>query len=212
MRGDDQDKSADAPPDAKGGPVEKAFLGPEFLTWLFFYLEENQLEVEVDGRVVGFSIGRRLVLSTLDNTGVRTTLAGPDLDDSGELLQAVRRGALIEHLSLQMALGERVYELTLNGKDGGVASLKIPELFSKDDEVPTEEDTGTGKAKRSRKPDAGDILSLRMMCLEEVEEILDGLFARFVTRRLARAWVSEDIRSMRKMVAAGLAARLAGPN
>lgn len=209
MRADDQDKSA-PPPGAGTRPVDKAFLGPEFLTWLYFFLEEEAFEVEIEGDTVRFAIGKRAVLKTLDASGSRVALSGPELDDSGELLYAVRRGALIEALSLQMATGERVYELVLTGSDGGV-SLKVPDLFSKDE--PPDEDAGAdgedaAPKRRARRPDAADVLDLRMMVLDDVERVLDDLFRRFVTRRLARAWHSEDLKTIRSTVATRLKGHL----
>lgn len=185
------------------------FLGPEFLTWLYFFLEEEGFEVDVEGEQARFAIGKRAVLKVLDSSGSRVTLAGPDLDDSGELLHAVRRGALIEGIALQMALGERVYEITLTGSDGGVA-LKVPDLFSKDE--PADDDDGGDEERaprpRARRPDAADVLDLRMLCLDDVERVLDDLFRRFVTRRLARAWHSEDLSTIRSTVATRLQGHL----
>lgn len=209
MRADDQDKSAPAP-GAGSRPVDKMFLGPEFLTWLYFFLEDEGFDVDVDGEQVRFAIGKRAVLKVLDASGSRVTLSGPDLDDSGELLHAVRRGALIDGIALQMALGERVYELTLTGSDGGIA-LKVPDLFSKDessDDDPDEGNNVDAPKPRSRRPDAADVLDLRMMCLDDVERVLDDLFRRFVTRRLARAWHSEDLSTMRSTVATRLKGHL----
>lgn len=207
MRADDQDKSA-PPPGAGARPVDKAFLGPEFLTWLYFFLEEESFEVEVDGEPVRFAIGKRAVLKTFDASGARVAISGPDLDDSGELLHAVRRGALIEGLSLQMALGERVYEFTLTGADGGI-SLKVPDLFSKDEPPDESGDPDDAAPKpRARRADAADVLDLRMMVLDDLERVLDDLFRRFVTRRLARAWHSEDLKTIRSTVATRLKGHL----
>lgn len=206
MRADDQDKSA-PPPGAGTRPVDKAFLGPEFLTWLYFFLEEEGFEVEVDGEPVRFAIGKRAVLKTLDASGSRVALSGPELDDSGELLYALRRGALIEGLALQMALGERVYDFTLTGSDGGI-SLKVPDLFSKDE--PPDEESGAEEAPkpRARRPDVADVLDLRMLVLDDLERVLDDLFRRFITRRLARAWHSEDLKTIRSTVATRLKGHL----
>jgi hypothetical protein len=197
MRADDQDKSAPAPKEG-ARPIDKLFLGPEFLTWLYFFLESEGFEATVSGELVRFAIGKRTVLSSPEE-GARVALSGPDLDDSGELLQAVRRGALIDVLSLQMAMGERVYEFALTS-DGGISGLKLPDLMTGEDG-----EGGTG----ARRPDAADILDLRMMAHDDVETVVDDLFSRFVTRRLAGAWQSEDLRSMRRAVATGLKARLA---
>lgn len=220
MRADDQDKSA-PPPNAGMRPADKLFLGPEFVTWLYFHLQKEGFEIALedafpdrrtapDGDLVRFAIGRRSTLKTLDGSGARISLSGPGLDDSGELLQAVRRGAFIDVLALQMQVGERVYELSLNA-DGGISGVKLPDLFTQDggEESDDEDAEERPRRKRRRGPDAADVLALRMACLDEVDAVLDALFRRFVTRRLARAWTTEDVRAIRKVVAARLAARLA---
>ena len=47
-----------------------------------------------------------------------------------------------------------------------------------------------------------------MQCLDELEAVVDALFARFITRRVARAWHTEDVATIRKTVSKGLKARL----
>jgi hypothetical protein len=220
MRADDQDKSAPAPKGEQSrlGPgADKSFLGPEFVTWLYFHLEDNgwMLDLGTPTRkgapalgTVGFAMGEKAVLRPIDAAGARVTLAGPDLDDSGELLQAVRRGALVDTLELQCAISERVYKFTLRASDGGLATVKLPDLFSEpDDDEPDGLDPLPGEApKKKSRPKVGfdELLSLRMACLEEIEAVIDALFQRFVTRRVARAWQSEDVHAMRQRVASGL--------
>lgn len=180
---------------------DKTFLGQEFLTWLYFFLDESDYEVDLPGAFekgigpqqdrVAFAIGKKTVLTSLDASGVRVALSGPDLDDCGEVLQALRRGALVDTLELQMALDERVYTVTLRGQDGQMSSVRFFEGMIKE---------GEG--------DAGDVLDVRLAALDEIDAVIDGLFGRFVTRRLAQAWEKEDIMRMKKKVAAGLAAKL----
>lgn len=219
MRGDDKDKSADAPPAVKR-VADKLFLGPEFVTWLYFTLFEEGFELALpdafpasteapDGGIVRFAVGKRVTLKANDLAGPKVSLNGPGLDNNGEILQAVRRGALVDVLSLDMAVGNRVYAFTLNASDGGLSGVKLPDLFSEpeEDEGALVLDGDQKKQKRPRLPfDA--VLELRMSCLEELERVLDALFARFVTRRIARAWQTEDVRAIRKRVATGLKARL----
>ena len=221
MRGDDQDKSAPVP--ATSGQTvqrvhDKLFLGPEFLTWLYFTLFDEGFEIAVpeafpagsgtdapEGGVVRFAVGKRVSLKPHDLAGAKVALSGPGHDNNGEILQAVRRGAMVESFSLDMAVVNRVYSFTLNATDGGLTGVKLPDLFSEPEEEGL--DGETPKAKRPRLPfDA--VLELRMSCLDELERVIDALFTRFVTRRIARAWVTEDVRTIRKRVAVGLKARL----
>jgi hypothetical protein len=217
MRADDKDESAPPPPLPVG--ADKAFLGAEFATWLYFHLAHEGFALTLDDAfpdknmrpedgLVQFQIGKRAVLRTLDATGARVALSGPDLDDSGELLQAIRRGAYIESLELTCAVSERVYTFTLKAADGSISGVKLPDLFTPVDDGPSDEEEEEGKRARPPRPRFEDVLALRMECLDEIERIVDALFRRFVTRRIARAWLAEDVKALRKKVAAGLAARL----
>jgi len=225
MRPDDQDKSAPAP-DAVRKVADKLFLGAEFLTWLYFTIVDEGGALDVgdalpeaqrpppddDGvsRVL-FAIGKKATLKTVDAGGAKVSLNGAGLDDNGEILQAVRRGALIDVLALDMSLGQRVYSFTLRSDDGGFVGVKLPDLFSEpedQDAMALRDPLAPAPKKRRPKLPLEDILALRMQCLEEVEAVIDALFARFVTRRLARAWHSEDVVGIRKAVAVGLKARV----
>jgi hypothetical protein len=233
MRADDQDKSA-PPPEKARKVADKLFLGPEFLTWLYFTLLEEGMALpreelglpapegpmakargdgdndnDVDLDLVQFAIGKRAVLKTVEAGGARVTLAGAGLDDNGEILQAIRRGAFLDTLALDLSLGHRVYSFTLRADDGGFVGVKLPDLFSE-----PEEDEGMNDPlsppRRKRRPrlPLEDILALRMQCLDELEAVIDALFSRFITRRIARAWHTEDVAGIRKAVARGLKARL----
>jgi hypothetical protein len=219
MRADDQDKSA-PPPAHVPRLADKMFLGAEFLTWVYFTLIENGFNLDVgdalpvDARPVDnevqFAIGKRVLLVQVDGTGAKVTLAGTGLDNSGELLQAVSRGALIDALAIDIAISQRVYSLRLRADDGGIQALKLPDLLSEqdDEDDPMRDPLSPPKRKRRPRLPLEDVLSLRMTCAEEVEAILDALFNRFITRRLARAWQAEDIAAIRGAVAEGLQARL----
>lgn len=220
MRADDQDKSAPAPAAARK-LADKLFLGPEFVTWLYFTLLEEGMEIslptafpagtEEEEAQVQFQVGKRAQLRSIDATGAKVSLSGPGLDDNGEILQAIRRGALLEILSLEVSIQSRVYAFTLKADDGGLVAVKLPDLFSEPDEdegaLPVDP-LEKKKAKRRPKLPLEDVLALRMQCLSELELVLDALFERFVTRRVARAWRSEDVAGIRKRVAAGLKQRL----
>lgn len=220
MRADDQDKSAQAPT-ATRKLADKLFLGPEFLTWLYFTLLEEGMEIDVpsafpagtaeEEAIVQFQVGKRAQLRTIDASGARVSLAGPGLDDNGEILQAIRRGALLESLALEVSIQSRVYGFTLKADDGGLIGVKLPDLFSEPDEdegaIPIDP-LEKKKAKRRPRLPLEDVLALRMQCLTELERVLDALFERFVTRRVARAWRTEDVAGIRKRVAAGLRQRL----
>ncbi len=221
MRPDDQDKSAPAPPKSESVAriADKLFLGPEFLTWLYFTLIENEMVLDLSDVLphgdegdteVQFAIGKKVNLKAIDAGGAKVSLSGTGLDDNGEILQAIRRGAFVDVLALDLQIGHRVYSFTLNANDGGLSGVKLPDLFSEpeDQDAAVIDPLAPPKKKRRPKLPLEDILALRMQCVDELEAVLNGLFARFVTRRIARAWHSEDVAGMRQAVAKGLKARL----
>jgi hypothetical protein len=219
MRADDQDKSAPAPP-AVRRLLEKQFLGPEALTWIYFSLLEEGLELSLaeafpkdtsdDEAVVRFQIGKRMALKAVDASGARVSLSGPGLDDSGEVLQAIRRGALVDVLSLDVQVQSRTYSVVMRGEDGAL-SVKLPDLFSEpeDAQAATVDDPlAPKKPKRRPQLPLEEILALRMQCADEIERVLDALFHKFLVRRLARAWQNDDVQRMRKHIAGGLKQRM----
>ncbi len=205
--------------DVKIRIVDKMFLGTEFLTWLYFAaLDDDGVTIDNDAMTpqkesMQIVVGKKVALRTMDATGARVSLQGAGLGDSGEVLQAVRRGANIDTLAMEMAIGSRVYAFTL-GADGGFSGVKLPDLFSEPDAdagaAPGEISAEGGEVKRKRRPKIPmeDVLELRMQCLDELEAVIDALFAEFMERRLSSDSWFRDERAIFSCVRNGLAARM----
>ena len=205
--------------------AEKAFLGPEFVTWLYFHLEAEGWELHLPDAfpdrdsapaddLVQFALGKRTTLRRLDETGARVVLSGTEIDGGGELFQAVRRGALIDSISLEMSVDSRVYGFTLSGSDGGLSGVKFPDMFTDpeaDDGALQDPLAPSPAAPRAPKLPLEDVIELRVICMEDIENVLDTLFERFLVRRLAAAWESEDRRLMQQVVAKELKVRTPAP-
>lgn len=201
--------------DIKIRVADKEFIGPEFLTWLYFVsLDDRGVSCDLNtlnksGLETNMVVGSRINLKVTE-TMSSVALKGGGLDDSGELLQAVRRGAHIDALGLCVALGERVYTFVL-AADGTMSSVKLPDLFSDDDGEKAGEVGGDGQAvKKRRRPKLPleDIMELRMQCLDELDAICDALFAEFLTRRLSSDAWARDERTILRCVSEGLSQRL----
>lgn len=206
MRADDRQTETNLP---RSIPLEKQFLGPEFLTWLFFYLEEQEWTVPTaelgDDCVrrftnphVAFAPGQKISLKAADGSNTKVALSGPGLDGSGELHQAIRRGAFIESLAVFMALDGHVHSFVINGMDGSLSGVKLPNLLA-DGETDEENNPATRGGKKLNLP-VDEVVFLRAAALQDIETVLDGLFSIFLTRRLARAFVQEDLSRIRENV------------
>lgn len=197
---------------------DKMFLSQEFLTWLYFAaLADHGVTIDAnamakDGQEMDVVVGKRVALRDFDASSARVTLQGAGLNDSGEVLQAVWRGACVDTLSMEMAIGHRVYSFTLS-VDGGIFNIKLPDLFTDpgDGQEKAGEVGADGKeVKRKRKPKLPieDIVELRMQCCDELEDVLDALFSEFMSRRIdPEAWV-RDQQAIAKTISDGLQARV----
>lgn len=161
--------------------MKLSFLGPEFLTWLYFHIDK------LDGRL---AIGKRVSLKPLNSEEQKVSIASPKLEDSGEFLQAIRAGAYVDSIALDLVIEERIHSFTLNALDGSIAGVKTQGL-----------DKSTGDSEEA------DII-IRMSNLDEIEDVLNKTFLQFLDLRLGQTFVSEEIKTMRDSVSEGLKAKL----
>ncbi|MBH1989073.1 MAG: hypothetical protein I8H75_04690 [Myxococcaceae bacterium] len=161
--------------------MKLSFLGPEFLTWLYFHLDHLPVQL---------TLGRRVVLKPLDSDEQKVMIASPKLEESGEFLQAVRAGAYVESISLDLTLGERVHSLALNALDGSLSGVKT-----------------NGLEKNQEDSLEADVL-IRMSNLDEIEDAIKRVFEQFLEARLGQKFQSESVKTIRESVSEGLRAKL----
>ena len=145
-----------------------------------------------------FAPGQKVQLKAADGSNTKVALTGTGLDGSGELHQAIRRGAFIETLGLMMALDGQVYSCIINGADGSLSGVKLPNLLA-DGETDEESAPASRGGRRINLP-VDEVIFLRAAALDDIEKVLDGLFSIFLTRRLAQAFIKEDLGRIRNTV------------
>lgn len=167
-----------------------AFLGYEFLTWLWFLVESDPETLRAaDPELANLEIGNRLVLENRLQEAVESiTIRG---DDAGleEGRVALRKGALVSELSLAMKAGDHHWRFTLKGESLMITGLKTPEAG------PVE----AGEALEGR------ILEKLYLC-ERPVSLVDGLYQRFVALRISAEWAEVHLPRLRAW-AAGREAR-----
>ena len=162
-----------------------AFLGREFLTWLWFHTENHGGFVEAAelGRV-RVDFGQRLTLESAGNVREGSTVKADAPSQAEEARTALRVGKKVARARLLLDLGDRHYELGLDAETLTFAGVKLPTLMAGDAAMRVEE---------------------RLRLLEEIENIVDTLYITFVNlRREEAAWapVREAIRAWVQEVAA----------
>ncbi len=160
------------------------FVGHEFLTWLWFVIENESRHFYKTGdeaREIG--IGNRMVLERgLENKIEKITIKG---DDAGleEGLMALRKGALVTEIHLTYKENDFTWSFTLIGESLSLSGLKLPEtgpMASKDDIEATVLD--------------------KIYLYEKAIQMVQTLYAHFTKLRLSNDWSKTEIPAIRKWI------------
>jgi hypothetical protein len=113
------------------------FLGFEFLTWLWFTIENDQAYLKtLQEDLASLDIGNRVVLENRQSEAMETvTIKGDDAGlEEGRL--ALKKGAVVTEMNLSFKFGDQKWQFNLKGESLGMGNLKTPEagpVESKDD-------------------------------------------------------------------------------
>ena len=163
------------------------FMGNEFLTWLWFLMENDSdgLKQTISPELT-LQMGNRTVLENRSEAGVETvTIKG---DDAGleEGMLALKKGALVTDLNLICESADKRWTFTVKGESMALSNLKVPETGP----VETIEDT------------EGAVLE-RAYLFETVLTLLDSLFQKFIKLRVSNQWHEQTVPAIQKWIAAG---------
>jgi hypothetical protein len=160
------------------------FLGNEFLTWLWYTLENHSVQLaEIDADLSALEIGNRMVLENRRSEGLETiTIKG---DDAGleEGLLALKKGALVTEMNLLYRSGDNTWQFNLKGESLNISSLKTPETAGTE----TKEDI------------EGAVLE-KIFLYEKVILFVEGAFRHFVGLRISENWDKKIITQMRQWI------------
>ncbi|MDY6905688.1 MAG: hypothetical protein SWH61_13510 [Thermodesulfobacteriota bacterium] len=159
------------------------FLGHEFLTWLWFLMETDPDQiVNKDNEPVLLGLGSRIVLENSRSEGVETiTIKGGESElEEGRL--AVRKGALVTEMNLNMEAGGLAWIFDLKGESLDVAGLKLPETDG------TEQDSVEAA-----------VLD-RIDLYETVVSFVQHTYTRFIKLRVSRQWQEKTAPGMKKWI------------
>lgn len=164
-------------PSPQGRPLDPRggmdFLGPEFLTWLWWRAAEAPRFTHPDGTEVFVHVDEHLELRGERSAARRTVLRAGAPAGSGEARAALRSGKVLVAARLLLVRGEEERRLTLKAEDLDVSGLRLPA------------------------PEPGparERLEQSLEALERVQEDLDLCLAAFLALRCSPAWPAEVAR------------------
>jgi hypothetical protein len=167
---------------------EKAFLGREFLTWLWFKSEQTGGRVELSGeRAVEVLFLDRMTLDLSDSETPQTVTLKGEHSGLREGLAALREGKKIEEARISLRAGSNDFTLVLKSTWFCFASFKTPPV------LPGEAEEGP----------EGSFLE-KVYLIDEGMEIIDTLFGHFLKLRVSQEWETAELPALRRWVESSL--------
>ncbi|HOE97379.1 MAG TPA: hypothetical protein PK847_12430 [Candidatus Sumerlaeota bacterium] len=149
---------------------QKAFLGKEFLTWLWFKSETGG-GVNLKGGAIQAEILGPIVLDAQYGDARATGLKGESPATSPEARTALVEGKKLKKAKIRLKREDVEWVATLDGENFNLAGLAIPNPGR----MPFE-----------------DMMALRTEMMLEFEHVIEGLMQAFLELRLdAKEWAKE---------------------
>ena len=174
----------------------KAFLGKEFLAWLWFKAESRKeaffLQRPKDKGDLSFHIwiDDRIFLQPFDKQGHENLLRGGDPSQSEEAATSLASGMVIKELKLGMNIqGVGDFTAVLNADDLNPKSLQVPG-----------EQSGMWDGGEEIEP--ATVILTRIHQMECFTDALDSLFAEFLHDRTKGDWDNKTLKSIRNWISA----------
>ncbi len=148
------------------------FVGFEFLTWLWFLIENHQDDLRgMEEGLDSLDVGNRIVIENqLHDAKESVTIKGDDIGLEEGIL-ALRKGAVVTEMNLVYQSGEQEWRFTIKGESFNLGNLKTPE---------------TGPMETG--DDVEGALLEKIYLYEKMVHFLDNIYGRFLRLRLSGDW------------------------
>jgi hypothetical protein len=160
------------------------FLGEEFLTWLWYIIENNQpLLKSFDQDFIGLEIGNRIVFENRrKESAERITIKGEEAGLEEGIL-ALKNGALVTELNMIYRSADLAWQFTLKGESLNISSLNIPKT-----ELPDSDE------------DLEGFVIEKLFLYDKSLQFLKKIFTHFVSLRISNKWQRKEISSIRNWI------------
>ncbi len=153
------------------------FVGRELLLWLWFESEIYETNLKPSkGPSCSLWLETQLTLK-VETEEARIKCPAPAA--APEAKQALQQGKLPQQARLHALVGEHEFTWVMKAEELAIGALKIPALLKAEG-------------------DKYEALYERMRLVEELEAVLEQLFADFITLRLAAAWETSIVPEMKR--------------
>ncbi len=157
------------------------FLGPEFLTWLWYRVELQQGIFDVGGELGAFELwfDDRLVVGSATMGAQENHFKGGHPASSAEARTALRLGKMANQAKLRIVRASAEWSFVLKD-DLSVAGVKIPAVLGREDDEQLDE---------------------RVLLLDQLDAMVKGLLGQFLALRTSPEWQSDELPALLAWVA-----------
>ena len=148
------------------------FLGNEFLTWIWFVIENDPSIFQQCGEDTHeLTVGNRMVLVNRWANGMETISIKGNAAGLEEGLLSLKKGALVTDINLIYKSGTLQWQFSIKGESLNFSSFKLPE---------------TGAAEQQE--DVEGLVLDKLYLYEKPFLFIDALYRHFIERRLSDDW------------------------
>ena len=153
------------------------FLGNEYLTWLWFTLEnEREILNQFDKDITNLEIGNRLVLENRHGESLETITIKGDEAGLEEGILALKKGALVNDLNLLYRCGDQTWQYNIKGESLNISNLKTPV-----------------SGKIENKEDMEGAVLEKIYLYDKIVDFVERSFLYFIQTRLSENWEKKDV-------------------
>lgn len=162
------------------------FLGNEFLTWIWFLIEnkKNINDIITLSEKTSLDIGNSIVLENHlgNNSKEKISIKG---DQAGleEGTTALKKGAYVTQINLVCTMGDDEYKFTIKGESLNITGLKTP----------------THSKSKTENEIEGLILEKTYFCIK-VFDMIDSLFLTYLSLRSSEEWKKSQLPEIREWI------------
>ena len=160
------------------------FLGDEFLTWLWYIIENDPGVLQsADPDCQSLEVGNRIVFENRKTKTVeRITIKGDEAGfEEGRL--ALRKGALVSEIALIFKTGENQWQFSVKGESLNVSNLKTP-----------------GPSLPQSPEQMDDFILEKSAQVDKIIRFLEKIFGSFMRSRVSPKWMSKTVPLIKKWI------------
>jgi len=158
------------------------FIGHEFLTWLWYLLENDGQHLgQSEPLPMALVLGKRIVLENPRENHAETVTIKGDYSNFEAGILPLRQGALVTEISLEAKSAEITWEFNLKGESLSVANMRISNIGP----IESQDDM------------EGAVLE-KIYLLEKISVFIDSLFESFLHLRVSNQWIERVVPEMQQ--------------